>query len=247
VTIFKTFDRPSPNAEDRPKGQIIDTIILHYTGMESAEAALARLCDPAACVSAHYVIDEDGTRYRLVPEEKRAWHAGVACWRDETNINDRSIGIELVNPGHEFGYRPFPVEQMASLEVLALDLAARYAILPERILGHSDVAPLRKQDPGELFDWLGLAEIGLGVWPEESGTPGPDPGDIGTIQRLLHRYGYACPTTGRLDDETRAVIAAFQRHFRPARCDGLPDAETATRLADLVRRFGRPETSSGRH
>ncbi|MGB1547820.1 MAG: N-acetylmuramoyl-L-alanine amidase, partial [Alphaproteobacteria bacterium] len=162
VTVL---EHPSPNHEPRPEGAAIDTLILHYTGMKTAEAALARLCDPATKVSAHYLIDETGRIYALVPEERRAWHAGEACWQGETNLNDRSVGIELVNPGHEFGYRPFPEAQMAALEALLQEILARHPIPAERVLGHSDVAPGRKTDPGELFDWARLARAGIGCWP----------------------------------------------------------------------------------
>jgi len=145
------IDMPSPNFGPR-RGGPVDMLILHYTGMNSAEDALARLCDPAAEVSAHYLIDQRGIIYRLVDEQCRAWHAGIACWAGETDINNRSIGIELVNPGHEFGYEPFPPRQMAALIALGQAIVERHPIPPWRVLGHSDVAPARKTDPGELFD-----------------------------------------------------------------------------------------------
>ncbi|MEQ8388555.1 MAG: N-acetylmuramoyl-L-alanine amidase [Alphaproteobacteria bacterium] len=236
------ISHPSPNCEDRPSGQTVDTLIIHYTGMQSYQAALRNMCDPAAKVSAHYMVGRNGLRYRLVDEERRAWHAGMASWQGAADINDRSIGIELVNPGHEWGYIPFPAAQMASLEALIFDILERHPIPAERILGHSDVAPLRKQDPGELFDWQGLSEIGLGVWPGAD-TPAdtvPAPDDVGAIQTLLRRFGYACPDTGRLDDETRAVILAFQRHFQPEATGLPPDPEMCRRLADLAQRFGAP-------
>lgn len=236
---FDIVDEPSPNAEPRPDGIAIDMAVLHYTGMRTRDDALRRMLDPAAKVSAHWMIDEDGTRYRLVPEERRAWHAGVARWRGEANINDRSVGIELVNPGHDWGYRPFPAAQMASLEGLLMDLVARFAIPPERILGHADVAPLRKADPGELFDWEGIAAIGLGVWSEASAPPaGVDPGDAGQIQGLLRRFGYDAPRSARFDADTAAVLTAFQRHFRPGGVSGAADPETVARLADLAARYG---------
>jgi len=231
------FDRPSPNFDARAirmgaAGQDIDILLLHYTGMTSAEAALARLCDPAAKVSAHYCIDEDGTCTRLVDEAHRAWHAGVASWAGESDINGRSIGIELVNPGHEFGYRPFPAPQMARLIDLCRDILSRHPIPPARVLGHSDVAPQRKQDPGELFDWAGLAAEGIGLWPN---TPAPATvPTIAEIQGMLRRYGYAVPQTGMLDDETKAVLVAFQRHFRPHDVSGALDGETVSRLLALV-------------
>jgi len=227
-------ERPSPNHDARPDGQDVDILLLHYTGMRSAGEALERLCDPAAKVSAHYMIDEDGTIWRLVPEARRAWHAGVASWCGATDINARSIGIELVNPGHEFGYRPFPEPQMAALETLAQGILARHPIPPRRVLGHSDVAPSRKEDPGELFDWARLARAGVGLWPE--GSPGVEsgPADVAALQAGLARYGYAVPGTGVLDPGTRAVITAFQRHFRPARIDGAGDPGTAARLAAVL-------------
>ena len=225
--------RPSPNHDARPSGQAIDILLLHYTGMESAEAALDRLCDPAAKVSAHYCIDEDGVVTALVPEARRAWHAGVASWAGATDVNGRALGIELVNPGHEFGYRAFPAAQMTALIALARDLVGRHPIPPARVLGHSDVAPLRKQDPGELFDWAALAAAGIGLWPGEVAPSGPAP-SVAALQAALARYGYGVPLGGRLDGETRAVIAAFQRHFRPAAVTGRPDDETWARLSALL-------------
>ncbi len=205
---------PSPNCDDRPAGVPVDMLVLHYTGMRTAGEAMARLCDPAAKVSAHFLIDEDGTTHALVPENKRAWHAGVSFWRGETDINGRSIGIELVNPGHEFGYRPFPEAQMAALIDLARDILSRHPIPPRNVVGHADVAPRRKQDPGELFDWKRLAEAGIGLWPEAG--RGEEDGDVST---LLSEIGYETvdlPTT----------LSAFQRRYRPVRLDGRADAET---------------------
>jgi N-acetylmuramoyl-L-alanine amidase len=234
------IDRPSPSFEPRPDGVAVDMLVLHYTGMESAEVALARLCDPGSGVSAHYVVDEDGTVLRLVGEEHRAWHAGAASWGGATNINDRSVGIELVNPGHEFGYRPYPERQMAAAEDLAADIVARHAIAPARVVGHSDVAPQRKRDPGELFDWARLARVGVGLWPEgpdaDSDPPPAGEAVVRGAQELLARYGYEVPVTGRPDQPTRNVVAAFQRHFRPARIDGAIDAETLARLGWLASR-----------
>jgi N-acetylmuramoyl-L-alanine amidase len=227
-------DRPSPNHDARPAGQAVDILLLHYTGMRSGGEALDRLADPAAKVSAHYLIEEDGAVWRLVPEDRRAWHAGVGSWQGARDINARSIGIELVNPGHEFGYRPFPEPQMAALEALATGILARHPIAPCRVLGHSDVAPLRKEDPGELFDWARLARAGIGLWPAAEQSVGGPPADIGALQAGLSRYGYDAPATGVLDAGTRAVVTAFQRHFRPRRVDGAPDAGTALRLSALL-------------
>lgn len=233
-------DVPSPNFGPRPAGVAVDTIVLHYTGMRGAEEALARLRDPAAAVSAHYLIDEDGAITRLVPEDMRAWHAGIASWKGETNINDRSIGVELVNPGHEFGYRPFPTAQMEALVALLRSVLARHPIPASRILGHSDVAPMRKQDPGELFDWPLLARSGIGVFPERSmGAGHYGPYSVAGAQGLLAAIGYAAPSSGILDDETAAALAAFQRRFRPERVDGRLDAETA----ELLRRVAAQSTS----
>ena len=228
-------DRPSPNFNDRPAGTRVDLLILHYTGMPTAEGALIRLCDPAAQVSAHYTVDEDGTAYRHVAEEKRAWHAGVSYWHGARDINDRSIGIEIVNPGHEFGYRAFPEAQIAAVIVLGRAIVSRHRIPAHRVLGHSDIAPKRKMDPGELFPWQRLAEEGLGIWPAKPPLDMSRSIQIPDIQADLAAIGYECPATGVLDEATRAVVAAFQRHFRPALVTGIPDGETAA-LAKLVRR-----------
>ena len=199
--------------------------------MLSAEAALARLTDPAAKVSAHYLVDEDGTVVALVPETARAWHAGTSAWQGQSRLNDRSIGIELVNPGHEWGYRAFAEAQYAACIELCRAIVGRWRIPAWRVLGHSDVAPDRKQDPGELFDWTLLAAAGLGIWP----APGPGrPRGVAQLQAELAEVGYPVPCHGRLDDATRLVIAAFQRHFRPQRVDGDPDAGTRAQLDGLL-------------
>ena len=216
-----SLGRPSPNFDDRPPATAIDMLVLHYTGMESAEAALARLCDPGAKVSAHYVIGEDGAVTALVGEAVRAWHAGAASWRGEPDVNGRSIGIELVNPGHEFGYRDFPDPQMAALERLASDILARHPIPARNVVGHSDVAPGRKTDPGELFDWQRLAAAGIGLWPDDG------EGDAEMVSEMLAAYGY--DTT----DEAAATVA-FQRHFCPQSLDGRADPQTAGRLKALL-------------
>ena len=219
--MIQMRERPSPNFGPRSGG--IDMLVLHYTGMTSAEAALERLCSPDSQVSAHYLIAEDGTVWRLVPEAQRAWHAGVSSWRGRRDINGCAIGIELANPGHEWGYVPFPEPQMRACEVLCHEILARHPIPPRHILGHSDVAPQRKPDPGELFDWARLARAGIGLFPA---APSRAAETIAEAQRLLADFGYACPQSGRLDTATRHVIVAFQRHFRPTRCDGAADAET---------------------
>ena len=219
------IDRPSPNQDARPEGQTIDMLVLHYTGMETGEAALARLCDPASKVSAHYCIEEDGSIFALVPEDARAWHAGEALWQGASDINARSIGIELVNPGHEFGYRLFPPAQMAALKTLALDIVARHPIPGANVLGHSDVAPRRKQDPGELFDWRGLAAAGIGIWPKDGSAAVLE----SAVAKALQRIGY-----GYTEDDLPAVIRAFQRHFRPNAITGTADAGTRRRLAAVL-------------
>ncbi len=214
------IERPSPNYDDRPAGVPIDMLVLHYTGMKTAADALDRMCDPAAKVSAHYCIDEDGSITRLVPEDKRAWHAGKSFWRGETDINGRSIGVELVNPGHEFGYRPFPEIQMTALILLASAVTRRHGIPARNVVGHSDIAPSRKRDPGEMFDWKRMAAAGVGLWPVVG------QGDPEDVLMMLQAYGYPA--------EEEGVLTAFQRHFRPERIDGVPDEETADLLAGLL-------------
>jgi N-acetylmuramoyl-L-alanine amidase len=227
-------ERPSPNFDARPNGGRVDMLILHYTGMRTAQEALDRLCDPAAKVSAHYLIDEGGTVTRLVVEEKRAWHAGISSWRGRTDINGASIGIELVNPGHEFGYRRFPESQMAALEELARRILGRHPIPARHVIGHSDIAPLRKQDPGEFFDWPRLARTGIGFWPDFTGQTAAKLPGLREIQANLAVIGYFCPQSGAQDAATTAALLAFQRHFRPGRCDGVLDAETGRRIILLA-------------
>jgi N-acetylmuramoyl-L-alanine amidase len=215
-------DKPSPNHNDRD-GAPIDMLVLHYTGMKSGAAAMDRLCSPAAGVSAHYTIDEDGTVYAHVPEARRAWHAGVSHWAGVDNVNSRSIGIELVNPGHEYGYRAFPEAQIAALIDLCTGILKRHPIPPARVLGHSDVAPSRKEDPGELFPWARLAKAGIGLWPEAV------PSGLGAD--ALTRYGYDPKAP-----QDKAIMA-FQRHFRPAKLDGAWDDECAGLLAGLLEKI----------
>ncbi|HEY4250170.1 MAG TPA: N-acetylmuramoyl-L-alanine amidase [Roseomonas sp.] len=222
---MQVLDAPSPNHDARPDGVPPGQIMLHYTGMQSGEAAIARLRDPAARVSSHYVVEEDGRILRLVPEARRAWHAGASFWRGETVLNARSIGIEIVNPGHEWGYRPFPEPQIAAVAALCRDIMARHGIAARDILAHSDVAPTRKQDPGELFPWAALAAQGIGLWPQ--GVPGLDAAPVADgparAAGLLAAIGYdiAAPD---------AALIAFQRRFRPERVDGAADAGTLRRL-----------------
>ena len=222
------IDLPSPNFDER-KAEV-DMLVLHYTGMKTAEEALARLCDPAAKVSAHYTICRDGRVFAHVPEERRAWHAGVSYWAGETNVNGRSIGIELVNPGHEFGYVPFAEPQIAALIELAQDILARHPIPPHRVVGHSDVAPARKEDPGELFPWARLAVEGVGLWP---GAGSAGDAIMDDVPLALARFGYGISPYTDVSPET--VCAAFQRHFRQDRVDGRWDAECGMRLAQLLK------------
>lgn len=236
------IERPSPNHDARPAGEAVDTLVLHYTGMVSAEAALQRLCDPEARVSAHWCVGEDGTLWRLVPEGRRAWHAGVSEWRGRRSVNDRSIGIELVNPGHEHGYRPFPPAQMEAVVVLARAIQARHLIDPRNVVAHSDVAPARRQDPGELFDWAALARAGIGLWPGDAAAPaetgaalrqGVRGEAVRRLQRRLAAVGYGLAPDGDFGPATAAVVRAFQRHFRQTCVDGVADAGTAAVLARI--------------
>jgi len=236
------IDAPSPNFDARTK--VPDMLVLHYTGMKSGPEALARLRDPEARVSSHYLVEEDGRIFRLVAEERRAWHAGRSFWKGEEGVNHASIGIEIVNPGHEFGYRPFPEAQIAAVIALVGDIRTRWEIEDSRILGHSDVAPERKQDPGELFPWKQLAEAGHGVWAEADPAPG-DPLAKGAegvgvfaLQAGLTRLGYDCAPTGRFDPKTRDIVTAFQRHWVQSRCDGVADGLTRARLMAVLRAGG---------
>ena len=219
----------SPNHDARPADAPVDMLVLHYTGMPSMQAALDRLCDPSTKVSAHYLVDEDGAVYALVEEARRAWHAGLSCWRGQRDVNARSIGIELVNPGHEFGYRRFPAAQMTALAELARGILARHPIPPRNVVGHADVAPKRKQDPGELFDWQWLAGRNVGLWPA-SAVAATVPASSEMVRRELAVWGYDVPE----GDDAKAALTAFQRHFRPACCDGVADGETMARLRGLL-------------
>ncbi|GGE06089.1 N-acetyl-anhydromuramyl-L-alanine amidase [Polymorphobacter glacialis] len=214
--------RPSPNFDARRHP--VSMIVLHYTGMESAAAALDALTSPLSKVSAHWVVAEDGQVVALVDETARAWHAGVAYWRGITDVNSASIGIEIVNPGHEFGYRPFPEPQMAAVQRLVAAAVKRFGIDRSNVVGHSDVAPARKQDPGELFDWPRLARADLAA-PIPTGGYDPNWTDPGTLAALA-RYGYNIT-------DPQAAITAFQRRFRPDVVDGIIDPETREILRSL--------------
>jgi N-acetylmuramoyl-L-alanine amidase len=216
-------------------------ILLHYTGMPNSGEALLRLCNPIAEVSSHYIVFEDGRVFQLVPEGRRAWHAGQGAWAGETDVNSASIGIEIANSGHDGGLPPYPDAQIEAVIALTSDIAGRWAIPPGRILGHSDVAPERKQDPGELFPWSRLHHAGLGHWVEPApirdgrffaeGDQGPP---VEAMQAMFALYGYHLPVEGSFDARTTAVVTAFQRHFRPERVDGIADSSTITTLRDLI-------------
>jgi len=234
--------RPSPNLDERKDGPA-DMILLHYTGMQTGQAALERLTTAASKVSAHYVVFEDGRIVQCVPEAMRAWHAGVSSWAGETDINSRSIGIEIVNPGHEFGYADYPLRQIAAVIALCKTILTRRGpIGADRVLGHSDVAPTRKQDPGEKFPWELLSESGVGHWVRPAPLdligitikPGDKGETVARLQRSLKTYGYGIEDNGAYDDLTRDVVTAFQRHFRQARVDGIADPSTQLTLRALV-------------
>lgn len=233
--------RGSPNHNERRGETDPEMLLLHYTGMPEASVALEWLCDPASQVSCHYFIFEDGRIVQLVAEKHRAWHAGVAAWAGEQDINSCSIGVEIANPGHDGSYPDFPEAQMQAVEALCRDIVARRGIAPKRVLAHSDVAPSRKRDPGEKFDWARLARAGVGLWVEPAPIRAGDilePGDTGpavaALQRDLVRFGYALTVNAVFDDALGAVVAAFQRHFRPAKIDGRADPSTIDTLQTLL-------------
>lgn len=258
---------PSPNIEARQpvyragsaSSTRPDLIVLHYTGMSSAAKAIDWLSRPESKVSAHYVVDVDGRITQLVAEAMRAWHAGVSVWHGETDINSLSIGIEIQNPGHADGYHDFPTEQMRAVAELCRDIGARHGVQPARVLAHSDIAPSRKIDPGEKFNWAWLAAEGIGHWVEPVAVDATDAGlgcgasgsRVAEMQGLLREYGYGCAGVvsetrfqlGILDQPTEVVIKAFQRHFRPARVDGHIDASTFVTLKNLIAALPRPLTT----
>ena len=232
----------SPNIEPRKDCGRPDMLILHYTGMHSAEKAIDWLARPESKVSCHYVIGRDGRITQMVAEAMRAWHAGVSYWAGETDINSRSIGIEIDNPGHELGYLDFSEPQMCAVERLAADIVRRQGIAPDRVLAHSDIAPIRKIDPGEKFDWARLARGGVGLWVKPIAPVQDDAGiglgcsgeRVAMVQAMLHRYGYGIDATGSFDRLTEVTVCAFQRHFRPARVDGRIDESTVATLDRLL-------------
>jgi N-acetylmuramoyl-L-alanine amidase len=240
---------PSPNFGDRAKGRSPDMILLHYTGMPDVEGALARLCTAGTEVSAHYVVLEDGRVIQCVQEAKRAWHAGVASWAGEEDINSCSIGIEIVNRGHDWGYPDFPLRQTAAVIALCRGILLRRNLPPDRVLAHSDVAPARKKDPGEKFPWDSLANSGVGHWvypaPITAGEVlrlGSISDDVRPMQEALAKYGYSIEVNGIFDGATQQVVMAFQRHFRPARVDGIADPSTLATLQALL--VSRPADAS---
>lgn len=219
--ILKVKDLPSPNFSQRPPEMEVDVLVLHYTGMRTGREALSRLCDAKTQVSSHYVVEEDGQIFRLVPEDKQAWHAGISCWNGKAALNENSIGIEIVNPGHEYGYRPFPQVQMDAVLELTKNITSRYNIAPHNVVGHSDIAPMRKQDPGELFDWKYLARHGVGLWVDVGqvrhasklvASLGDESLNVATIQKMLLCYGYHIRVDGLYGEKTESVIRAFKRH-----------------------------------
>src|SRR5262245_45673144 len=234
--------RASPNHNERKGSGTPDMIVLHYTGMPDDRDAISHLCNPASEVSAHYVVLQDGYVIQLVAEARRAWHAGTSSWAGESDVNSRSIGIEIANPGHDHGYPDFPKRQVAAVTALCRSILTRHRIPIDRVLAHSDVAPARKRDPGEKFPWKALADSGIGLWvkpapADQAGatfTPGDTNPAIEETQALLANYGYDVTATGHLDGATRDTVAAFQRHFRPQRVDGFIDASTTATLKGLI-------------
>jgi N-acetylmuramoyl-L-alanine amidase len=218
---YTIVEAPSPNQDDRDTP--VDMLLLHYTGMASGQAAIERLRDPVARVSSHYVVEEDGTIWRLVAEQRRAWHAGISHWRGHDTLNGRSIGIEIVNPGHEWGYRPFPSVQMAAVIWLCQGILGRHSIPAVNVVGHSDVAPDRKTDPGELFDWPALARAGIGLWPESEAAPLPET----CVEPALRRIGYPIP-------DLATTLRAFQRRWLPGAVTGMADTATRRRIAAVL-------------
>lgn len=233
--------RVSPNFGPRRGTDAPDMIVLHYTGMETGAGAEAWLCDPASEVSSHYIVHEDGRVVQMVRESDRAWHAGKSSWQGVADINSCSIGIEIVNRGHVLGYHAFPRRQVEAVIALCLGICARHSVAPERVLAHSDVAPGRKIDPGEKFPWGALAEAGVGHFvaaaPIRRGRVighGDAGAEVEELQSMLALYGYGVEISGRFDRQTQTVVAAFQRHFRPRRVDGMADGSTVRTLRRLL-------------
>jgi N-acetylmuramoyl-L-alanine amidase len=232
---------PTPNHGERRGFRRPEYVILHYTGMASAEAAISLLCDPKSEVSSHYVIEESGRIVQLAPESRRAWHAGRSSWRGIEDMNSASIGLEICNAGHDGGLPAFPEAQIRSVVALCRDIADRHGLRADRFLAHSDIAPSRKRDPGEKFPWRDLAEAGVGVWaeadPPSEGAlyvPRQEGPPVRGLQTMLALLGYGVNASGVYDEPTVAALAAFQRRFRPARVDGLADESTLGVLRKLL-------------
>jgi len=245
---------PSPNHGERKDGRRPDMILLHYTGMRDPNAALSLLTSSGSEVSAHYFVFEDGRVVQMVEEGRRAWHAGVSHWAGETDINSCSIGIEIANPGHDYGYPDFPARQIAAVTALCRGILTRYAIPADRILAHSDVAPARKQDPGEKFPWRTLHDSCVGHWVKPTPLTAEGPmltlghrgAEVLALQTSLRDYGYGIDPNGSFDNATYEAVTAFQRHFRPQRVDGVCDASTRKTLEDLLLHRGRPKNIAAR-
>lgn len=221
-------------------------LVMHYTGMPDGQGALDWLCTEASGVSCHYLVFEDGRIIQMVPEKRRAWHAGAGSWQGLEDINSRSIGIEIVNPGHDYGYPDFPTAQIDAVIALSRDIASRHPIPPRNVVAHSDTAPGRKIDPGEKFPWQRLHKAGIGHWIEPSQLSGGrffqlgDSGEpIAALQKLLSEYGYGIGDSGRFGEHTEKVVGAFQRHFRPSRVDGVADAQTIETLYRLLKKLNK--------
>jgi N-acetylmuramoyl-L-alanine amidase len=258
--MLDVTERPSPNFDARSRA--IDLVVLHYTGMQTEEGALARLTDPAPVaarypgpwqsadldpatplgrVSCHYVVADDGGIFRLVGEEDRAWHAGQSSWLGESDVNARSIGIEIVNGGHDFGLPGFSEAQIQAVIALVRDILTRRKLSPRSVVGHSDVAPGRKLDPGEKFPWRKLAEAGVSIWPRDlapagffSLRRGAEGEAVAALQKKLSLFGYAVKPSGAYDETTQMAVSAFQRRFRPTLVDGVADSETRTLLNGAI-------------
>jgi N-acetylmuramoyl-L-alanine amidase len=221
---------PSPNRNARAAGKTIRYVVLHYTGMPEPDESRAWLCESKSEVSAHFLIERSGRIWQLVTEAERAWHAGVSSWQGETDMNSVSVGIELVNRGHQWGYQEFPAPQISACAELVQDIMRRHNIPERNILGHSDIAPQRKEDPGELFPWQELARQGIGFWPEEKTEENATPLSLTDARVLLRTIGYDCALDGEYDMLLRRVLLAFQRHWLPRHLSGLADAKTTARL-----------------
>jgi len=245
---------PSPNHGERREGRRPNMIVLHYTGMRDADAALELLRARGSDVSTHYFVFEDGRIIQMVPESRRAWHAGKASWAGETDLNSCSIGIEIANAGHDHGYPDFPRRQIAAVTALCRSILTRHTIPPTRVVAHSDIAPDRKQDPGEKFPWRTLHESGVGQWVQpapitnfgEALSHGDRGSKVAALQRALAEYGYGVPQSADYDLATKEVVTAFQRHFRPERIDGVADQSTLGTLLELLANRGRIRTIAAR-